>query len=225
MAKIKFGMMMTDARGKLGGQVFSKNRGGSYIRTKVTPNNPQSADQSTVRTFFGLISQEWSGLSNADRKTWNEAVDSYQQTNIFGDLVNPSGKALYQRLNQNLRLAGESGLSVAPAVEGAPDIAVSGVSIDTTAEEITLAKAGGASSYILQVRASGPVSAGTSNVSNKFKTVYYDKAGGTAPADTWAGYVDKFGTPQIGERIFFQVYAVYGNGVKSPAVKYLATIS
>ena len=24
MAKIKFGMMMTDARGKLGGQVFSK---------------------------------------------------------------------------------------------------------------------------------------------------------------------------------------------------------
>ena len=43
MAKIKFGMMMTDASGKLGGQVFSKNRGGSYVRTKVTPTNPQTA--------------------------------------------------------------------------------------------------------------------------------------------------------------------------------------
>lgn len=27
MAKIKFGAMMVDASGKLGGQVFSKNRG------------------------------------------------------------------------------------------------------------------------------------------------------------------------------------------------------
>ena len=36
MAKIKFGAMMVDASGKLGGQVFAKNRGGAYIRTKTS---------------------------------------------------------------------------------------------------------------------------------------------------------------------------------------------
>ena len=52
MAKIKFGMMMTDASGKLGGQVFSKNRGGSYVRTKSTPVNRQSSAQMNVRGIF-----------------------------------------------------------------------------------------------------------------------------------------------------------------------------
>lgn len=53
MAKIKFGMMMTDARGKLGGQVFSKNRSGSYVRTKVTPVNPQTTTQQNSHCVTG----------------------------------------------------------------------------------------------------------------------------------------------------------------------------
>jgi hypothetical protein len=55
MAKIKFGMMMTDARGKLGGHVFSKNRSGAYVRTKVTPVNGQTTAQTGVRAIFGAI--------------------------------------------------------------------------------------------------------------------------------------------------------------------------
>ena len=67
MAKIKFGMMMTDASGKLGGQVFSKNRGGSYVRTKVTPTNPQSTAQMSIRGIFASISSRWSSLTEAQR--------------------------------------------------------------------------------------------------------------------------------------------------------------
>ena len=61
MAKIKFGMMMTDARGKLGGQVFSKNKGGAYVRTKVTPSNPQTIAQTTRRALFAAIWSEAGG--------------------------------------------------------------------------------------------------------------------------------------------------------------------
>ena len=52
MAIIKFGMMMTDARGKLGGHVLSKNRGGNYVRTNNVPSNPQSNFQTGVRAAF-----------------------------------------------------------------------------------------------------------------------------------------------------------------------------
>lgn len=52
MALIKFGMMMTDARGKLGGHVFTKARNGATIRTKVSPANPQTSAQSLSRSIF-----------------------------------------------------------------------------------------------------------------------------------------------------------------------------
>src|SRR3546814_20356183 len=74
MAKVKFGALMTDARGKLGGHVFSKNRAGSYLRTKVTPVNPQTSYQTSVRALFGAISPQWSGLSQAVRDSFNGAV-------------------------------------------------------------------------------------------------------------------------------------------------------
>lgn len=45
MAKIKFGMMMTDASGKLGGQVFSKNRG--FVRSYKSNAN-KSANIGTI---------------------------------------------------------------------------------------------------------------------------------------------------------------------------------
>src|SRR3546814_3353017 len=54
ISKVKFGALMTDARGKLGGHVFSKNRAGSYLRTKVTPVNQQTSYQTSVRALFEI---------------------------------------------------------------------------------------------------------------------------------------------------------------------------
>src|SRR5690606_4000781 len=102
MAKIKFGMMMTDARGKLGGQVFSKNRGGAYVRTKVTPSNPQTLAQTIVRTNLGNISQLWNSLTTDQIAGWNSAVENWKSTDIFGDIKIPSGKNLFTKLNVNL---------------------------------------------------------------------------------------------------------------------------
>src|SRR6056297_1703187 len=119
--KIKWGALVVDGRGKIGGHVASKNRGGSYLRTKTTPVNPQSTAQTNVRSIFGQISQGWSGLTASQIEGWNNAVSEYSQTDIFGDLKNPSGKALYQRLNQSLLLVGEGLLTEAPATVSAPD--------------------------------------------------------------------------------------------------------
>jgi len=46
--KMKFGAIVVDGRGKIGGHVASKNRGGAYLRTKVTPSNPQTGYQAAV---------------------------------------------------------------------------------------------------------------------------------------------------------------------------------
>ena len=127
MAKLKFGMIVTDMRGKLGGHVFSKNRSGAYSRTKVTPVNPQTASQTAVRSLFAQISQGWSGLTQANRDSFNGRVADYSKTDVFGDLKNPSGKALYQRLNQNLGISNQSLITVAPSPVGVPTYTLSSV--------------------------------------------------------------------------------------------------
>lgn len=99
--KVKFGMMITDGRGKLGGQVASKNRSGSYIRTKVTPVNPNTSFQSAVRQRLASLSKEWGHLTEEQRKSWNESANSGQwnKTDIFGDARRPTGKNLFTGLN------------------------------------------------------------------------------------------------------------------------------
>lgn len=217
MAKIKFGMMMTDARGKLGGQVFSKNRGGAYVRTKSTPTNPNSLSQADVRSIFGSISAGWSGLTAQQRATWNEAVDDFKQTDVFGDLKTPSGKALYQRLNQNLLLSGQSILNVAPGLEDAPINATDGVEIDKAAKEIALANLPSVAGVYVVIRASGSVTQGTSNVKNQLRVISYQQTVAVTDATTYTAYVDKFGTPASGQKIIFDIAFILPNGVQTPS--------
>jgi len=99
MAKVKFTAFMADARGKLNGTVFSKNRGGSYVRTKVTPSNPQTSFQSAVRQRLSSLSASFRALSASQILAWNNAVGDFLSTNIFGDTVTPSGLQLFVKLN------------------------------------------------------------------------------------------------------------------------------
>lgn len=92
---------MTDGRGKLGGQVASKNRSGAYVRTKVTPVNPNTSFQSAVRQRLSSLSKEWSALTENQRLAWNEAANSGQwnKSDIFGDARRPTGKNLFTGIN------------------------------------------------------------------------------------------------------------------------------
>jgi len=122
MASIKLGAIVTEISGKLGGHVFSKDVNGHYLRTKIKPPNPQSAAQSKYRSMFKKVSTGWGGLTIAQRKSFADLVGSYKKTNIFGDLKNPTAKALYQRLNNNLLITDQPLITTClpPAIIVAP---------------------------------------------------------------------------------------------------------
>ena len=225
MAKIKFGMMMTDARGKLGGQVFSKNRSGAYIRTKVTPTNPQSSFQSSVRQSFGAFSQAWSGLTNAQRTAWDEAVSQWSTTDIFGDLKNPTGKNLYLRLNQQAAQAGLASFDAVPAkaemIEGIITAAVYSISGSTLT--LTGLNSSGSGSFILSTT---PIlSQGTSFVKNKLRDIYFAVTGAEDTGNVASAYNDRFGAPSAGNNIYAGIKYVLSNGQASPTQIIKVTVS
>lgn len=57
--------------GKMGGQVYSRNKGGAYVRAFVKPNNPQTNQQLLSRSGFSDASKAWYGLTSAQQGGWN----------------------------------------------------------------------------------------------------------------------------------------------------------
>lgn len=216
MAKIKFGMMMTDARGKLGGQVFSKNRSGAYVRTKVTPVNPRTADQQSNRSLLGSLSANWSGLSDAQRSAWNGAVDSFQKTNVFGDLTKPTGKNLFTSLNKVLLQAFPSSamLLLPRAKVDFPVFLLSSATYNPVTGAFRIQLGGDvAVGATYHVRATGATSVGTTYVTNLLRGLGRAFTSTTGNVLTITPeYLAKFGLVSAGNSISVEVRQVANNG-------------
>jgi len=204
--KVKFGAIVVAGRGKIGGHVASQNRAGAYFRTKVTPTNPQTSAQTTVRNRLGGISSGWRSLTAALRDAWNSAVSDYAKTDIFGDLRNPTGFNLYQRLNNNLVLCGESPIPSPPAIVAID--AFTSITLTakdaTVAEDFSLAIAPAVEAdHLVKVYATPPMSPGVSFVKSEYRLIGVMPNSQASPYEGTAAYQAVFGsTGEVGQKIF-----------------------
>lgn len=212
MAKIKFGMMMTDARGKLGGQVFSKNRAGAYIRTKVTPVNPQTAAQAQVRSNLATLSTGWNALTAEQIAQWNSSVEDWASTDVFGDIKKPTGKNLYVKLNVNLLNSSQPPIASPPAKLELPALMETAVDITRATNEIEIANLPVFANGVYQIEACAPVPRGVNFVKNKFRVILYETKNAPGPVTVSFAYINKFGSVTNAENIFFRIRAIGENG-------------
>lgn len=214
--KIKWGALVVDGRGKLGGHVGSQNRAGSYLRTKVTPSNPQTVAQTRVRALFGAISSSWSGMSRNDVDAWNGAVDEWKSTNIFGDLKEPSGKALYQRLNQQAQIVGFPAIATPPAKQELPDAVITAVTVSTTASTIVFAGMSTQAGVRIQIFATPIMGAGITFVKNQLRMIDAQPVDSYDPAAVYDAYVDRFGSLFATANIWVGYRYVLATGQATP---------
>lgn len=208
--KTKFGAIIVDGRGKIGGHVASKNRGGAYLRTKVTPANEQSSYQQSVRNLFTALTQGWRSLTQAQRDAWNAAVADYSRTDIFGDIRNPSGINLYQRLNNVLQSVGEAVISVPPLPSAVENVVASSVTaaVAIPAMSLLFAPTVPAGTKV-KIFATAPMSAGKNYVKSAFRAIGTMSPAAVSPRDLLAEYVAKYGsTGTIGQKIFVKIQPV-----------------
>lgn len=203
--KILWGALAVNGRGKLGGHVLTKARSGATMRTRVTPANPQTAAQSSVRSSFAQISRSWSGLTAAQREAFNSAVAGYARTNVFGDSYNPSGKNLFTQLNLNLQNVGAPAITTVPSTKRSLGIILDAVHTSTADSEmdITVTVTGivnGKAFIVLE--ATPPMSAGRYNFSGSYRK-FHQLAHNASPDPIaiYADYVAKFGEPELGQKI------------------------
>jgi phage-related tail protein len=225
MAKIKFGAIVTDASGKLGGHVFSKNRAGSYLRTKASPTNPRSTFQMWVRALFAQITSAWSGLTQEQRNSFNSKVDDYQKTNVFGDLKSLSGKALFQKLNNNLLLTDQEMILTCPSPSPYANIALMSAVGDVSGNAFDVATLGTATGEKVVISATPLLSQGTKFVKNDLRQIAVVSGGVDATINIFASYTARFGALVAGANIMVGLHVVNAQGIASPMQLIKADIS
>lgn len=184
MAKVKFGALVQDARGKLAGNVFARNRGGSYVRAKASPTNPQTDRQLAIRSTFTTLSQDWRTLTDAQRAQWRTWAGNHPFSDVFGDQRTLAGHAAYLQLNARRATFGLAALDDPPADDSGelgPDVDT--VTSDATTGEITVTlKAADDGTHYWQVWCTPGLSVGVNFPGSRFRLVYADAPGAV---DTW----------------------------------------
>lgn len=214
MALIKLTAFLDSISGKVNGSVFSRNKGGAYVRGKGVVSNPQSIAQSGVRAVFGAISQAWKGLTEIQREAWNAATANFPYQNRLGDTKQLSGFALHQKLNNNLATIGQPFLVSPPQPQEVSAITSFGVEVDLTVSPVTMTFKGNftdpssvAGKVVLFATPS--LSPGISNFNNELRLIgTYNIPAVVSGQDVLNHYENMFGAPIEDSKIGFKAYVI-----------------
>jgi len=159
MALIKYGPAIADARGSVGGTVFSRNGSGAYMKQRTTPTYSATPKQTTQANIFAAVVSDWRNvLTIAQRLTWADLAVATTLRNKLGESFSPSGMQLFVRANNLLEITGQAHVAVAPNNAVAPAAPLTLVYAIGTGIDITAIDGfDDASAGFLLVRHSGPV--------------------------------------------------------------------
>lgn len=100
MAIITTGGGVATISGSVGGNTFSHNRGGPYVRLRAIPTNPNTVFQQAVRGFMSQLTVLWSTvLTAAQRAQWDAYAEAVPLPNAQGEPRNVGGLGMYIRSN------------------------------------------------------------------------------------------------------------------------------
>lgn len=117
MALITPGPLAGEVSGSLGNTVFSRNRGGAYLRMRAKPVNPNTPPQQDQRSALNDAIQYWTNsLSLVNRDLWNTYAANVPVINRLGNPVLITGQNHFVRSNAVAIRIG------APVIEAAPVI-------------------------------------------------------------------------------------------------------
>lgn len=217
MGTIKFSAIVSDARGKIGGVVFSRNAAGAIARKFTKPVNPNTGRQQDVRNQFASLISSWRDLIPADQQVWADMAPQYPYTNAMGESSQYTGQALYNHLNMNLSVVGTTAIDTPLVPETFSAINLASVSLVLTAGLLTTANvvlsAVGLSTEAVIVEMTTSMSGGiTKPAKSAFRQIQvFTNASTTATLDVETAYIALYGSPQLGAKVFIRAWLINKN--------------
>lgn len=111
MAIIIPGVAISQASGRVGGTIFSRNRGGAYIRNGSKPSVVTTPYAQTIKAILANFSAQWQDLTAEQREAWTEWATQNPITNRLGQQRTLSGHGAFVQINARLAAAGGASLT------------------------------------------------------------------------------------------------------------------
>lgn len=197
MALIKFGAVIVDSRGSVGGTTFKNTRAGLVMQRKATPIRTLNHLTSINRSRLAELSKNWfKDLDVSQRDDWRALAAANPLPNTWGDEFPLSGIAFFIRTNLTLQTVGEAKIFDAPANQDVTALATLTLSVTAPNNaEIAFTATPTPADHVLLVNATLKLSPGVNNFTDKFFFLDHGGAGETSPFDlasAWADHVGDF---------------------------------
>lgn len=115
MAIAKFGAVVTDIRGKIGGHVFQGNGFTTSMRTGYSGKGGLNARNNIFDSMNADIAVLWNGLSSAVKDQWQVLAQQYPIQDNFGNQNFLTGRNLHRRNYTAFFSSGQTG-TIDPSV-------------------------------------------------------------------------------------------------------------
>jgi len=216
MALAKYGAIITDMKGKLGGHHFKSSLSGATVSTNRQPEavndiryNPRQPEAvNDIRFNFQRAASAWQALTVLEQKAWQASAVNFPFKNKYGALIKPSGYHCFVGINARLLNTGGSIITTPPAPTSAPAVlSFTITSCSSSALVITLGSAV-PTGYVAQIKCTRSLSAGRQVASKNFSLVQQSPAATTGAVNIWAGYRDLFGNPITGNTLWIVVVLI-----------------
>jgi hypothetical protein len=172
-----------EMRGKLGGNVYSRNIGGPYVRMHAVPTNPNSARQQSTRNWLATCAAAWNGtLTAGQRAQWNEFAETHSALNSLGQTIFLTGLDWYTKVNSRLLDAGLTPIAEPdnlPVPDGLLTMALTLASATSASIAFTPELPSGA---CIVAWGSGPITAGSDPNFRQHRLIGYSAADQVTPA-------------------------------------------
>lgn len=212
---IKFGAIITDGCGTIGGHFISRNAYGRFQGTKVTPTNPQTSFQQLMRGYFGNASQAWRTLSNEQRASWADYGLSQLRGNCVGDEYDLTGFNAFMYINQNAQIVGQAIQLDVPAsvpLDALPPftVTVSQVAGVCNALTLTFDNPQPANNPYMLIFASRSLSAGINYVKSAYRLIAVTDVSTWNAPDFRVEYILKYPGASLvaGEKVFIKCHLI-----------------
>jgi len=214
-ASVKYGAIITELKGSVGGHTFKATAGTGVMQTKINRSATGKTGGKTTKADAGRVisalkntaqnATNWKALSASDRLAWGVAAVDFPFTNKYGQQYTPSGFQLYMSINNNLLNIGEPVISVPPtpeAWENAPAF-TAGVSVSPPSQLSinTVLPAG----YSAILYASSNQSTGRNYEPGRMKAIAIFDGSTVFPYNAQPDYEAVFGTMPTGGNYWLEV--------------------
>lgn len=214
-ASAKYGVIVTDLKGSIGGTTFKGTSSGGVLQNKITRAAQGKNGGKVTKSDAGrLINtqqnqtaniQKWRVLSDLQRATWVAGAPSFPFINKFGESYTPSAYQLFLSVNNNRLATGAAALNDCPlpgAVTNCPAISVTASIGGAPVFEVTSSNV---ANHVQTLYCSGPQSSGKNFDSGRMKAIAVFPAGTSWPQDIDGAYQNVFGTIPVGGNYWFEM--------------------